>query len=153
MRRALLLSVALLLPACGPPEQEVDPQVAYVEQATEICQRTEDSLEELEVPSTPEGFAPYTREVVDILETAQSDLSELTPPEDDRAELEERVLDPFEQVVAEAQTYADRVEAAGTNQVALLALLPERPTADAVDTEFLREYGLPTCADAIEQAG
>ena len=153
MRRALLLSVALVLPACGPAEQEVDPQVAYVEQATEICREAEASFDQLQVPSTPEGFAPYAQELVGILETAQSELSGLTPPEDDRAELEERVLDPFEQVVSEARGYADQVEAAGTDQAALLGLLSQRPTADAVDTEYLREYGLPTCADAIERAG
>jgi hypothetical protein len=101
-----LLISALLLTACG--GDEVDPKVAYVEQATGVC---------------------------------------------DEAELREKVLDPFAEVVEQGKAFAGDVEAAGTDQAALLALISQRPSAAAVDTEYLRTYGLPTCADAIEQAG
>ena len=155
MRRApvlcALLSTAALLTACG--GDEVDPKVAYVEQATGVCDEAQRAFEALPTPTTPQGFAPYADELVGILETAQTELSGLTPPEEDEAELRSRVLDPFADVVEEGKAFAADVEAAGTDQAALLGLLAERPSAAGVDTEYLREYGLPTCADAIEAAG
>ena len=146
----LLLS-ALLLTACG--GDDVDPKVAYVEQATGVCDEAQRAFEALATPTTPEGFAPYADELVGILETAQTELAGLTPPPDDEAELREKVLDPFAEVVEQGKAFAGDVEAAGTDQAALLALISQRPSAAAVDTEYLRTYGLPTCADAIEQAG
>ena len=155
MRRApvlcALLSTAALLTACG--GDEVDPKVAYVEQATGVCDEAQRAFEALPTPTTPQGFAPYADELVGILETAQTELSGLSPPEEDEAELRDRVLDPFADVVEEGKAFAADVEAAGTDQAALLGLLAERPSAAGVDTEYLREYGLPTCADAIEAAG
>ena len=155
MRRALVLctltATALLLSGCG--GEEVDPKVAYVEQATGICDEAQRAFEALPTPTTPDGFAPYANELVGILETAETELSGLTPPPDDEAELESKVLEPFADVVEQGKTFAGEVEAAGTDQAKLLGLLAQRPSAAGVDTEFLRTYGLPTCADAIEQAG
>jgi hypothetical protein len=155
MRRAsvlcTLLSTALLLTGCG--GDEVDPKVAYVEQASGICDEAQRAFEALPQPTTPEGFAPYANELAGILDTAQTELSGLTPPPDDEAELKSKVLDPFADVVEQGKAFAGEVEAAGTDQATLLGLLAQRPTAAGVDTEYLRTYGLPTCADAIEQAG
>ena len=146
-----LLTSALLLTGCG--GDDVDPKVAYVEQATGICDEAQRAFEALPAPTTPEGFAPYANDLVGILETAQTELDALTPPPDDEAELRSRVLDPFADVVEQGKAFAAEVEAAGTDQAKLLGLLPQRPSAAGVDTEYLRTYGLPTCADAIEQAG
>jgi hypothetical protein len=145
-----LLATALLLTACG---DDVDPKVAYVEQATGVCDEAQRAFEALATPTTPEGFAPYANDLVGILETAQTELSGLTPPPDDEAELREKVLDPFADVVEQGKAFAGEVEAAGTDQAKLLGLISQRPSAAGVDTEYLRTYGLPTCADAIEQAG
>jgi hypothetical protein len=146
-----LLTSTLLLAGCG--GDEVDPKVAYVEQATGVCDEAQRAFEALATPTTPEGFAPYANDLVGILETAQTELTGLTPPPDDRAELESRVLEPFGEVVEEGKAFAEEVEAAGTDQAKLLALIGQQPSAAGVDTEYLRTYGLPTCADAIEQAG
>ena len=146
-----LLSTAVLLTGCG--GEEVDPKVAYVEQATGVCDEAQRAFEALPTPTTPEGFAPYANDLVGILETAQTELSGLTPPPDDEAELKTKVLDPFADVVEQGKVFAGEVEAAGTDQAKLLGLISQRPSAAGVDTAYLREYGLPTCADAIEQAG
>jgi hypothetical protein len=138
-------------PSPSPSYEEV--REDYVEQASEICERADAELSEIPPPATPDQFAPAVQETVRIAEEAQRDLSELSPPERDRAELEERVLDPFAALVEEGREYADRVEAAGSDQAQLLALLGERPTAEDVDLEHLRSYGLDVCADAIAQAG
>ena len=150
MRRALLLSTALLLAACGGGDDE---KAAYVEQANAVCEDARSEFEALKVPTTPEGFAPYAAQLVAVVEKAQTELEALTPPEDDRQELEERVLTPFGELVEEGKQFADQVREAGGDQAKLLALLSQRPSAEGIDTEFLREYGAETCADAIEAAG
>ena len=45
------------------------------------------------------------------------------------------------------------MRAAGTDQAKLLSLLSQRPTAEGIDVEFLRGYGLSSCAEAVELAG
>lgn len=150
MRRALLLSTTLLLAACGGGE---DARAAYVEDATAICEEAKTEFEALTVPTSPDGFAPYADQVVGIVEKAEAELGTLMPPEDDRAALQERVLDPLAGLVKEGRAYAEQVRAAGDDQAKLLSLLSKRPSAADIDTEYLRSYGLEECADAIEAAG
>ena len=150
MRRALLLSTVLLLAACGGGDDE---KAAYVEQANSVCADARAEFEALTVPTTPEGFAPYAEQLVAVVEKAQTELEALTPPADDRQELEDRVLTPFAGLVEDGKQFAEKVRAADGDQAKLLPLLSQRPSADDIDTEFLREYGAETCADAIEAAG
>ena len=149
MRRALLLSTALLLAACGGD----DAKAAYVERASAICEDTAQEIEALKFPAKPEEFAPYADSLVGVVEKAQTELTGLTPPEEDRAQLEDKVLDPLADLVEQGRAFAAKVRAAGTDQKKLLPLLTQRPTTEAIDTEFLREYGLEDCADAVEKAG
>ena len=53
----------------------------------------------------------------------------------------------------QGRAWSAQVTAAGTDQAALLALLGARPTSDGIDQEFLREYGLATCADVVAKLG
>ncbi len=148
MRRALLLSTALLLSACGGGEDE---KAAFLEQATAVCEKAAADGKALKTPSTPGEFAPYAESIVRIAEQAQQDLETLELPEADRADLESRVIEPFADVVAEGQAFAEKVEAAGEDQAKLLPLLNQVPDSGEVDLEYLREYGLETCADVISQ--
>jgi Tfp pilus assembly protein PilP len=145
-----LLSTALLLAACGGGEDE---KAAYVDRANAVCEKAQADVKALKQPSTPEAFAPYADELVGLLEEAQTELSALTPPAGDRAELERRVLKPFSALVEQGKDFAGQVRAADGDQSKLLGLLSKRPTAKAIDTEYLREYGIETCADAIEASG
>ena len=147
MRRVLVLSTVLLLAACGGGEEKE----AFVKSATEICQRAADDSKALKTPSTPAEFAPYADKIVAIAEQAQEDLSALEPPADDREDLENKVLEPFADVVEEGRQFAKKVREAGTDQAKLLPLLSQVPDSGEVDLEYLRSYGLDTCADVIEQ--
>lgn len=135
----------------GPTYEQV--REAYVEQASAVCEEADAAFAALPTPTTPASFGPYVQDTVRIAETAQAELSALTPPERDRAELQREVLDPFAALVSDGRAFAERVAAAGTDQVQLLALLSEQPTSADIDLELLRSYGLGTCADAIAQAG
>ena len=154
MRRHALLLPVLLLPlaACG-GDASADLKPAYLSDAQAACDRASTSFAGLQTPTAPAEFAPFVNQTLAIAETAQSELAALTPPEADRAELDSKVLDPFATLVEKAKGYAAQVEAAGTEQAALLPLLAQRPSADAIDLEFLRSYGLASCAEAIDDLG
>ena len=140
--------------ACsGSPDEPPDLKPAYVEAATQICADADKQITALAPPAAPADMGPYVQSTVDVAADAQRELAALTPPPDDRAELESEVLAPLAQLVEDGEAFAARVTAAGTDQAALLALLPERPTAAGIDQEFLREYGLGSCADALGKLG
>lgn len=151
----LALPLAMSLAACGGDDggSEDDPKAAFVDQAAAICTSADEDVSALEQPTAAAQFAPFVEQTIAIAERAQDELAALTPPEQDRAELEERVLDPFAALVEEGRAFAGRVEAAGQDQLQLLPLLSQRPTADDIDLDYLREYGLETCADAIGKLG
>lgn len=155
MRRMRILlalpAAALALTACSGGTDEA--KTAYVDAASAVCSTASAEFAELPQPAAPADFAPFVQGTLTIAEQAQTGLSGLTPPEADRDELESRVLAPFADLIEEGRAFAAQVEAAGTDQVALLPLLAQRPTATGVDLDYLREYGLPVCADAIGQAG
>ena len=146
--RALLLSGLLLVAACGGGDDE---KAAYVEQASAICERAAEEGKALKTPAAPADFAPYAEGLVGVAEKAQAELEELEPPAEDREELEDRVLIPFAGVVDEGRAFAAKVRAAGEDQAKLLPLLSQIPDAGDVDLEYLRDYGLGTCADVINR--
>lgn len=84
------------------------------------------------------------------MQKAQGELASLTPPDQDRAELETRVLNPFAALVTEAEGFVEKVKAAGQDEAQLIALISKRPDASKIDLTYLRSYGLGTCADAIQ---
>ena len=152
--RPLLPGLLLLvLPACSGGADEVDPREAFVERASAICTEADEEFRALPQPTTPEQFGPFVEQTITIAEQAQADLDELTLPEDDRAELESKVLTPFAALVEDGRQFAEQVAAAGTDQSRLLPLLSQRPTSARIDLEYLASYGLPDCADAISQIG
>ncbi len=155
---AALTALVLGLSACSGgdepgAEQDVDPKQAYVEQASRICTSADEDFAALAAPTTPEQFGPYVQETVGIADRAHRELAALTPPEPDRADLESKVLTPFGALVEQGRAWSARVTAAGSDQAALLPLLGERPTSAAIDKEYLRSYGLDSCADAVARVG
>jgi hypothetical protein len=152
-------ALVLALSACSadgggaPAQEEVDPKQAYVTAASEICTSADEDFAALAPPTTPDQFGTFVQETIGIADRAQTQLAELTPPEQDRADLESKVLTPFAALVEQGKAWSAQVTAAGADQAKLLALLASRPTSDAVDKQFLRSYGLESCADAIARVG
>ena len=153
--RSLLLPVlvAVLAGCSGGDDGAEQAKAAYVSQAQAVCDTAAAEFAELETPTAPDAFAPFVAQTLSIAETAQGELAALTPPELDAAELSTRVLDPFAELVEQGRDFAAEVEAAGSDGAALLPLLGQRPSAEGIDLEFLRGYGLQSCADAIDDLG
>ena len=150
MRRlpAALLVVLLPLLGCSGGDSAKD---EYVSSAEQICTETNEEVEALTAPTGVDTVADYTDEVVALLETSVDEVTALEPPEQDAAELSEKVLDPFTDDVARAQEYADEVRTAAEagDSAALLTLVRDVPQTSA-DLEFMREYGLVECAEAAD---
>lgn len=148
--RSLLVLPLLAVAACGGSD-EPDAKAAYVTEAGRVCQVAKDDADALTTPTSASEIKPFVDNSLSIAKRAQGELAELTPPPEDAAELEAKVLDPFAALVAEGDAYAAKVDAAGTDGAKLLPLLSQRPTAEGIDLEFLRSYGLGVCADVLEQ--
>ncbi|MDQ3611853.1 MAG: hypothetical protein M4D85_09675 [Actinomycetota bacterium] len=147
MNRLLLVlpALALVLSACGG-----DPKEDFVEDATAICRQARTDVAAIPAPTSAAGFASFAEQLVTIGTKAQEDLAALTPPEEDRAELQTRVLDPFAVLVEEGRVFTDKLKAAGSDGAKISALIAERPTTGDIDLEYLRNYGLPDCADSLD---
>ena len=145
-RRLLLPLLALALIGCsgGDPKQE------FLESANDICDEAENDFANVRQPTSVVELAPFAERTLAIVQEAQRELAALTPPEQDRAELETRVLNPFSALVTEAEGFVERVKAAGQDQAQLIALISQRPDPSKIDLTYMRSYGLGTCADAIQ---
>jgi hypothetical protein len=97
---APLTALVLALSACsgGGDEaaapEEVDPKEAYVEQADEVCSTADADFAALKAPVTPGGVRPVRAGDRRHRRPGAAELAALTPPEQDRAELESKVLTP-----------------------------------------------------------
>ena len=150
MRSRLLLPAAVLvLTACGGGEDE---KAEYVEQASAICSDAQAKLDAEQRPAAVEGFSPYVDRVVEIAEEAEGKLLALEPPEDDKAELEQKLLDPLSAQVEEGRQYAAKVEAAGTDTSQLLPLLSQIPGTGDIDLAYVEDYGLSACTELIPES-
>lgn len=154
MRRALLVLPLLVLPACGGGGDGGDggdsAKAAYVAAAVKVCEVAKTDAAALKAPAAPADFKPFVDGNLAIATRARTELDALTPPPADADALRTKVLDPFAALVSDGEAFAAKVTAAGTDQAKLLPLLAQVPTAEGVDLEFLRSYGLGVCADVLD---
>jgi prophage DNA circulation protein len=150
---ALLLPVMLVLPACsgegGGDDSLEDRRAAYVEAAEQACSEANEQVAAVPAPTSVDAVAPYAEQVVEVLEQTVQEVTALEAPEEDRAELTEKVLDPLASDVERAREYAEQVREAaeGMDNAALLELVQNVPETSA-DVAFMRDYGLVECASA-----
>ena len=151
MRSRLLLPAAVLaLAACGGGGEEE--RAEYVEQASAICSDAKAQLEAEQRPTAPAGFSPYVDRVVEIAEETEGKLLALEPPEDDRADLESKLLEPLSAQVEQGREFAAKVKEAGTDNAKLLPLLSQIPGTGDIDLAYVEEYGLSACTELIPES-
>ena len=156
MRPLALALPLLLLPltACGGgddgPSLE-DRRAAYLEETEAICKEVNEELDAKPVPTAIPAVPAYADEVVGLLKRTVDDVAAVEPPEEDRARLEDNVLEPLREDVPRAEAYAQQLKdaAAANDGAALLKLVQERPQTSA-DLAFMRDYGFKQCVAAAD---
>lgn len=160
MRRLASVLALTLLPLLGCSSDEgggdsgpslEERREAYVGSAEQVCTDANAEVAAIPTPTSIDTVAPYADAVVAVLKETVEQVAALEVPEEDRADLEEKVLEPLESDVAVAQQYAADVKTAADagDQAALLKLVQELPQTTA-DLEFMRKYGLFECAKAAD---
>lgn len=157
MRRTGLVLLLLALTACsgggddGGGDSLEDRRAAYVDAAEQVCADANDEVEALTRPTSVETVPEFTDQVLEVLASTVEDVTALEPPQEDQAELTEKVLDPLQADLIRAQEYATdvRTAAEANDSPGLLALIQEVPETSA-DLTFMREYGLIECANAAD---
>jgi hypothetical protein len=153
VRRALVMLVVLLTPACSiRGESGADERQGYLRQAEAICTRANEAQAAEQTPTDAQSIAAYVRRLVTIAGDAGAELAALEPPEADAAELDAKLVRPLQEQLQLARDYASTVEqtAAGGDAAAVLTLLGSAPTQVKVDLAYLREYGFTACLDAVD---
>jgi ribosomal protein S18 acetylase RimI-like enzyme len=156
VRRLALILPVLLLPLAGcsgdDGESLEERRSAYLQSAEAVCADSNEQVEALGQPTSVAEVPTAADRAVEIVRGTVASVEALEPPEEDRAEIEEKVVDPLRADVGVAEQYAEEVKAAAAanDSLALLRLLGERPQTTA-DLEFMRGYGFVECVRAADQ--
>ena len=158
MRRALVL--LLLVAACGGSSSGSAAgggKAAYLKQAEAICTtaNADTAAAKKALPADVAAVPAYVHKLVDVARKDVTDLSALTPPKADAAELQTKVFAPLKAQVADADTFAGKVDAAAAakDNTALTALILHPPTKTRVDVAFMKSYGFKQCVTAADTGG
>ena len=153
MKRALVL--LLLVAACGGSSGDSgSPKDDYLKKAEAICAKANTQIADAK-KNTPAGIAevpPYVHKLLDLAKQTLDDLSLLSPPGDDAAEVKAKLLDPLGQQYADAQTFAGKVDAAAAknDSATLTQLVFNPPTKTRVDIAWMKGYGFKDCVTAAD---
>jgi hypothetical protein len=155
-RAALLVLPLLAVTACsGGDESKASDKDAYLVAAEKICAKANADQKALKTPTGASGLSSYVDSIVAIAEESTTALSKLTPPEDDKAGLDEHVLVPLQGQLEKAKQYAVDVKAASAknDNVALIKLFSDPPNKTVADLSWMRSYGFRECVDAADTSG
>ncbi len=149
-RAAAVVPLLLLVAACGGK----DGKAQYLSKAEALCTKINEQRTQLQnnVPTEPAELPAYVDKVLATARDASSQLSALEAPEQDRAQIDAKVLQPLRAQVADAEAFGEKLKAAARKNdgIALLNLLQTAPTGTRVDVTFMRDYGFKACADAAD---
>lgn len=155
MKRVLL--AALLLSACSGGDGETTgvSKADFIAAAETICAQANTDQDALKTPTSVAALAPYVARIVEIAETATSELKELELPAADATDLKTKVLDPLQAQLTAGLAYADSVKAAADKNDfgALTTLLGDPPTDSQADLRWMKDYGFDACVKAADTTG
>ncbi|MDT7569885.1 MAG: hypothetical protein QOE05_59 [Actinomycetota bacterium] len=154
MKRALVL--LLLVTACGGSSggDSGNPKADYLKKAEAVCAQANTEIAAAK-KNTPAGIAevpPYVHKLLDLAKQTLEDLSLLTPPADDAVQVKAKLLDPLGQQLADARTFATKVDAAAAknDSATLTQLVFNPPTKTRVDIAWMKSYGFKACVTAAD---
>jgi hypothetical protein len=154
MRRTALLlpALTLALTACGDSLDER--RAAYLADAEAVCADSNAKAANLGSPATVREVPVFARAAVLLVRATVDGLEDLEPPEEDRAEVQDKVVGPLRADVEVAEDYAAQITAAAeADDVERLLALGDEVPGTGADVAFMREYGFDECVRAAEQTG
>lgn len=127
----------------------------YLVKAEAVCDKANSEKKALKTPSSVKELSPYVDAVVGIADRSTTALLALTPPKQDRADLDKHVFTPLHDQLVLARGYADKVRAAAkkNDAVELSQLLSDPPNKTRADLAWMRSYGFRACVDAADTSG
>ena len=151
MKRALVL--LLLVAACGGSGgKAVSPKAAYLAKAEALCVKANADVAtaKKQQPTDIAAVPTYVHSLVDLAKQTLQEITALTPPSADSADVTTKLLTPLAQQLADAEGFAAKIDAAAakhdTQQLTSLVFNP--PTATRVDLTWMRTYGFKACVTA-----
>jgi hypothetical protein len=153
MKRALVLLI--LVAACGGGSGDKgNAKDDYLKQAEAVCAKanTEITAAKKNTPAAVADVPPYVHKLVDLAKQTLEDLSLLTPPSSDAAQVKAKLLDPLSQQLTDGQTFAAKVDAAAAknDSATLSQLVFNPPTKTRVDIAWMKSYGFKACVTAAD---
>lgn len=153
MRRVTVL-VLLLATGCGGSNgAATDSKAAYLGRAEAICAKANAQVAQAkkQQPTDVAAVPAYVHRLVGIARQDVQELSALTPPKQDAAQIQAKVLEPLARQLAAADAFAAQVDAAAkrNDSAALFALVTHPPTKAQVDLTWMKSYGFTGCLQAV----
>ncbi|GAC1441507.1 MAG: hypothetical protein NVSMB55_09500 [Mycobacteriales bacterium] len=155
MKRAL--AVLLLVAACGggsSGSSSGSDKAAYLTKAEAICTASNSELKVAKKTLPPDIAAvpPYVHKLIDIARRDVTDLSALTPPKADAADITSKVIAPLKAQLLDGDAYAAKIDAAAAakDNATLTDLVLHPPTKTRADVAFMKSYGFKACVKAAD---
>lgn len=150
MKRAVAL--LLLAAACG--GSGADPKQDYLTKAEAICAKANTDIAAAK-KNTPAGITevpPYVHKLLKLARSTYDDLSALTPPSADAAQIKSKLISPLATQVHDGELFAGQVDAAAAknDSATLTRLVLNPPTQTRVDIAWMKGYGFKDCVTAAD---
>lgn len=154
MKRALVL--LLLVAACGGSSggTTASAKDVYLGKAEAVCARANADLvaAKKKQPSAVAAVPAYVHTLVEIARTNVTELTKLSPPSGDAAQIQAKLIGPLTAQLSDADAYAAKVDAASAakDTPTLTNLVFHPPTKTRADIAWMKGYGFKACVTAAD---
>jgi hypothetical protein len=152
MKRMLVL--LMLVAACGggSGDKAASAKSTYLAAAEAICAgvNTKVTAAKKEQPTAIADIPPYVHRILLLGHSTYDELSKLTPPPADAAEIKAKIISPLATQLAAGDAFAAAVDAAAAKKdtAKLTSLVFNPPTKTSVDLAWMKTYGFSECLKA-----
>ncbi|MCU1600381.1 MAG: hypothetical protein JWO22_1090 [Frankiales bacterium] len=154
VKHALIVLPVLLVAACsgGSSAQPGSGRSAFIAKAEVICAKANKAKDGLKKPLSTTDLATYVHSLVMVADESTTALLELTPPADDKKDLEAQVLEPLSKQLVKARAFDAAIAKAvkANDQVTIVNLLKDPPTKTTANLDYMRKYGFKECVTAAD---
>lgn len=141
-------STATAAPTNSEPT-DTDIRSAFITAADAVCADAQHQLDAIPAPTGPTELADTLTADLQVEQNTLTKLQTLSPPEEDRAEITARLLNPYQQAIVSQQSLLpvlQKVIASGdTVQLANMHTEYDTTSHPQAVADFVRDYGFQAC--------